>query len=70
MNAGDLDMIEVRAERLDLQVAPSDILRLVAEVRELRAKVAQARTWIVNCVDPAEVGVEAKRRMLDALDDA
>ena len=33
----------------------------------LREKVAKARQWIVNCVDPAVVGVAQKQRMLDAL---
>ena len=44
-----------------------------AEAAEARADalaglVTQARTLIVNCVDPAMVGVEVKRQMLAALD--
>ena len=66
----NLDRVEKRAARLELQVAPGDILRLVAEVRRLRNVRLKARQWIVNCVDPAVVGPEVKQQMLDTLDDA
>lgn len=38
-----------------------------AEVERLQDQLAAARQWIVNCVDPAVVGLNAKQRMLDAL---
>jgi hypothetical protein len=45
----------------------SERKRALAERDEARATIAQARRWIVNCVDPAIVGPEAKRDMLATL---
>lgn len=43
------------------------LTELVAYIEHLEGSVAQARQWIVNCVDPVDVGADVKQQMLDRL---
>jgi hypothetical protein len=48
-------------------VLGEEVETLRVKVSEQEAALIEARMWIVNAIDPAEVGIEAKQQMLDIL---
>jgi DNA repair exonuclease SbcCD ATPase subunit len=61
---------EIADYRQEIQYESEARNATLSQLAAAKATITEARQWIVNCVNPAEVGVEVKAEMLAKLDEA